>query len=311
VLAALAYGLRGFNIYMAVDRDRWIGAPINRRGEPRPSAEFWRKLIAGLDEVRFHQLVRKAPVRIVVPALKRRLCRALHAFSPATPAFFALLGAGSRESCFEEDFGLGGAVASQMDAFIGAFEESLTARGIPFAHVDGDAKDVAFGDARWLLCPTAGGVEIKLWDALRRAARGGAAVTIGPHVPTRGGALAPLGAPLDAEPFDLVPGQAVHPFFDRATVDARVARAIEALDLPVLAVRPASVHATVHEDRGGHPRVLFVLNAGDKTEQVSVRLGGGTVTDLLQRTRHDARAGSVDLVVLPRSVRMLRIGGGD
>jgi beta-galactosidase len=312
VLTALAYGLRGFNIYMAVDRDRWIGAPITRRGVLRPSAEFWRKLIAGLEEVRFHELVRKAPVRIVVPALKRRLCRALHAFSPATPAFFALLGAGSRESCFEEDFGLGGAIASQMDAFISAFEESLTARGVPFAHVDGDAKDVAFGDAGWILCPTAGGVEPRLWEALRRAAKAGAAVTVGPHVPTRGGALGPLTGPLDASPFEVLRGGPAHPFFDRATIDPCVDRAIEKLELPVLPVQPSSVHVTVHEDRAGHPRVLFVINAGEKTEQASIGLGsGGTVTDLLQRSRHDASGGRVELTVRPRSVRMFRIGGGD
>ena len=38
VLTALAYGLRGFNLYMAVERDRWIGAPIDPHGRPRPMA---------------------------------------------------------------------------------------------------------------------------------------------------------------------------------------------------------------------------------------------------------------------------------
>src|SRR5450432_2007630 len=107
-LTALAYGLRGFNIYMAVERDRWIGAPIDARGEPRSFARFWQTLIHGLEQVRFHELRRKTPVSIVMPALKRRLNRALHAFSPATPALFAILGNGSHESCYEDDFGLGG-----------------------------------------------------------------------------------------------------------------------------------------------------------------------------------------------------------
>src|SRR6185436_16399058 len=56
VLAALAYGLRGFNVYMAVERDRWIGSPIDRHGRPRPFAAFWRKLIAALDATAFHTL---------------------------------------------------------------------------------------------------------------------------------------------------------------------------------------------------------------------------------------------------------------
>jgi len=62
VLSGLAYGLRGFNIYMAVERDRWVGAPIDPRGESRPFAQFWRGLLAALDEVGFHELVRRAIV---------------------------------------------------------------------------------------------------------------------------------------------------------------------------------------------------------------------------------------------------------
>jgi beta-galactosidase len=311
VLCALAYGLRGFTIYMAVERDRWVGAPIDPRGVPRPSAEFWRTLIAGLEEVRFHELVRKAPVRIVIPGLKRRLSRALHAFSPATPALFALLGAGSRESCFEEDFGLGGAVASQMDAFVSFFEDALTARAVPFAHVDGDARDVALSDARFILCPTAGGVDRALWDALRRALRGGARVAVGPHVPLRGGALEPLDARLDAAGFTLVEADAAYPYFERAKIDELVAEAVHDLRLPVLAVEPSGVHATLHEDTAGRPRLLFVLNPGAKTERATVSVGtDALVTDLFHRTRHDVGGGRVELTLLPRSVRMLKIDAG-
>jgi beta-galactosidase len=309
VLSALAYGLRGFSIYMAVDRDRWIGAPIDRHGRARPSADFWRKLLGALEEMRFYELTRRAPVRIVVPALKRRLSRALHAFSPATPAFFALLGTGSRESCFEEDFGLGGAVASQMDDFIAVVEQSLTARGVPFAHVDGDANEVAFGDARWILCPTAGGVEPKLWDALLRAARGGVRVTVGPHVPKRNGALVMLPSRLDASPFELLPGGDTHPFFERAHVDELVERAASHLRLPALGVKPETVYATIHEDRAGRPRVLFVMNPGENAEQAIISLDvEGIVTDLMSKTDLEVTGGRLDLSVPARSVRMLRLG---
>ena len=36
LMAAMAYGLRGFNLYMAVERDRRIGAPLNPHGRARP-----------------------------------------------------------------------------------------------------------------------------------------------------------------------------------------------------------------------------------------------------------------------------------
>jgi beta-galactosidase len=310
VLSALAYGLRGFNIYMAVERDRWVGAPIDPRGQPRPFAQFWRGLLAALDEVHFHELVRRAPVRIVVPALKRRLNRALHAFSPATPALFAMLGVGSRESCFEDDFGLGGALASQMDAFVEAFEQALSARGVPFAHTDGGAGEAALRGARWILCPTAGGVDVGLWQALVRAAKGGVRVTVGPQVPARDGALAPLASPLDASALEIVAAEAEYPHFDRQRIRALVDRAIAELALPTLAVRPATVHATMHEDKEGRPRLLFLMNPGDQPEEaIFFSHPGATFTDLLQKTKHEATDGRARFQMVPRSVRMLRIDG--
>ena len=42
LMCAMAYGLRGFNLYMAVERDRWIGAPIDPHGRPRPMADVVR-----------------------------------------------------------------------------------------------------------------------------------------------------------------------------------------------------------------------------------------------------------------------------
>ena len=46
---------------MAVERDRWIGAPVDTRGRLRPSAEFWQRLNAALEKVRFSELERRAP----------------------------------------------------------------------------------------------------------------------------------------------------------------------------------------------------------------------------------------------------------
>ncbi len=178
----------------------WSAHRLARKRRAR-SPTFWRKLSAGLEEVRFHELVRKTPVRILMPALKRRLNRALHAFSPATPALFAVLGSGSHESCFEEDFGLGGAVASEVDSFVETFERALSQQGIPYAHVESDAALTSLRDARWIICPSAEGIEPALWDHLARAAREGTRVTVGPRVPSRDGSLRSLPAPLDHAAF--------------------------------------------------------------------------------------------------------------
>jgi beta-galactosidase len=309
-LTALAYGLRGFNLYMAVERDRWIGAPIDAHGRARPSAIFWRKLFHALDALRFHELVRHAEVRIVVPALKRRLGRAMHALSPATPALFAVLGRGAHESCYEEDVGLGGAVLAEVDAFIGCFEHALQARGVPFAHVDSDCLDASVMGAGWVICPTTGGIDASAWHTLRALASAGVRVTFGPRVPTRDGTLRPLDAALDPGGLELFEGAASAPYFDANAAAAVVDRAVAERALKSLPMAPAHLSATVHHDSGGRPRVLFVINAGAQHEKARVGLGAGAdlaATDVLDAGRYECQNGELFVPVPARSVRMLAL----
>src|SRR5262249_35163775 len=137
-LAALAYGLRGFNVYMAVERDRWIGAPIDPHGRARPFAAFWRKLSAALARTSFFSLVRRAPVRVLTPRSERRLARVMHAFGPITGAFFAVIGKGARESALEQDLGLGYPLGIESESFVRTFELALEARGVAYARVGGE-----------------------------------------------------------------------------------------------------------------------------------------------------------------------------
>lgn len=243
LLAALAYGLRGLNLYMAVDRDRWIGAPIDSRGNPRPLADRYKALFAALDRVRFHTLRRRAPVRLLVPRELRRLARATHAFGPITPALFAVLGAGWDASCLES---VGGEAnpAIEAEAFLFAFEAALAARGVPYAYAGGETIEASTRDAAWVIGPTAGCVERGVYDALGRLAKRGVRVTVGP-------APAPGRAPSGFE---------VEPLGDRARADALVARFVEELDLPTVPVDPASAYVAVHEDADGKARVVFVMN---------------------------------------------------
>src|SRR5262249_18354167 len=153
------YGLRGFNIYMAVERDRWIGAPIDQRGYARPSAAFFRRLDDALEKIAFHTLVRPLPVRIVAPAIHRRLRRILFAFTPTTPPLFALTGAGAQESCFEDDLGHAGPELSAIEAFARLVEERLCAHGVHFGQAEGAAAPASLAGARFVFCPSSGSID--------------------------------------------------------------------------------------------------------------------------------------------------------
>jgi beta-galactosidase len=319
VMAALAYGLRGFNIYMAVERDRWIGAPIDRRGRARPFAAFWTKLCAALEQTRFHTLRRRAPVRLLTPRSERRLARVMHAFGPLTGAVFSVLGAGARESCLEDDLGLGYSPPIETEAFVRAFDAALEARGVPFAHIGGEDREVSMEGARWIICATSGGMNPALFARLEEAAQAGVAISVGPRAPTLDGSLRQLSAPLDAARLAGDRGVPLVVDLDPAAADAAVARAVEALALPTLACDPDSVFATVHEDDDGAPRVLFLLNPTDTDLVASVTVqspaGAGVVAsarDALDDTTFGARSGAegqalFEVRIKPRTVRMLAL----
>lgn len=256
LLTALAYGLRGYNLYMAVERDRWVGAPIDHAGRPRKMADSYRALGDALDRLGFYALTRQAPVRLVVPRSLRRLARATHAMGPLTPALFNILGAGFEVSCFEEDLHGGTARAPTLagESYVRAFERALMARGVPFAYAGGESIELSAVGAKWVICATAGGIKREVFASLQKIAIAGARVTFGPVVPTRDGSLRPFDAPLDTDSLEL------SPLGDVAEADALVAKRIEELSLPTYPVAPADAHVSVHEDASGVARAVFVMN---------------------------------------------------
>ena len=93
----------------------------------------------------------------------------MHAFGPISGAFFSVIGAGARASSAEDDLGLGYPIAIEADAFVRAFELALEARGVPFAHVGGEDREVSLDGARWLVCATSGGMNPELFRRLEQA----------------------------------------------------------------------------------------------------------------------------------------------
>ena len=299
---------------MAVERDRWIGAPIDPHGRPRPFAAFWRKLAAALDRTSFFTLTRRTPVRIVTPRSERRLARVMHAFGPITGAFFSISGKGARESVSEQDLGLGYPLGIESDSFARTFELALDARGVPFASIGGEDRDVSLDGARWIICATSGGLNPALFRRLEEAAAAGARITLGPRELAFDGTYRPLAEPLDLARLrgswasaDAVP---VLVEDDPAAADAAVSRAVADLGLPTWACDPDGIFATVHEDATGRARVVFLVNPGDGDVVAHVHLGVDAVraVDVLDEAVFDVKRGALEVRLTPRTVRMLALG---
>jgi beta-galactosidase len=334
LLAALAYGLRGYNLYMAMDRDRWLGAPITKEGFLQPSAAFYRRLNEALERLAFHTLRRRVPVRLLVPRALRRLARASHAFGPLSPSAFHVMGRSVAESCFEEDLGLGpsspsedGASTSPVvlaDAFLRRVAEALEIRGVPYAFsggegvlpsgvsADGDpraATSDALVGASWVVVAAAHGLKPELVETLRtHAQQPGHRVTLGPTVPTLDGALRPLTTPFDGTGFSLVD------LWDGSGAADAVADAIRAFHLPTFPVEGQAGFITVHETQDGEVRAIFAMNPYPEDRVIAFALPGvRALQDALAPTAESPPAplekttGAFRIPVAARSVRLFSV----
>jgi beta-galactosidase len=306
-LCALAYGLRGYNVYMAVERDRWIGAPFDARGRERPSAEFWRRLSAALERTRFFELRRHTPVHILVPRGFQRLLRVLHAFGPLSPALFHLLGGGAIESAYEDELGLGAPVLLEAERFACALEAELERRRIPYAFAGSDVAELSLARAAWTVIVCPGALEDELVTLALAALRRNTALTIGPMIPERDGAMRPrAGLPVLSSARPGIPALYSGPAEGVADL---VTGAASALDLPTLSADPADVFVTLHTDARDRATLLFVINPTEQELLARVTAAGRrSAADALLGERLDARNDQLELKLRPHSVRMLELG---
>lgn len=306
-LTALAYGLTGFNLYMAVARDRWIGAPYDARGRRQPGAELWQKLTRAVAHLRLAELSRETAVHLVIPRGLRRLERVVHAFGPVSPAAFLATGWELESGILEDDLDLGAPPALEAEALFGCFEAELERRRIPFSVVGGDLIEHSLAQARWSVILSGGGLEPTLARAVAEGLARGSKISIGPRLLRRDQSYLKvalpdaLGPSLEREP-PLLLG------LDPERLKSAIDRTSELLSLPHLEASPAPILTTVLQSDEGRPRVLFAINP--TRDHLDGRLGSHdarAAVDVLRGETFHARLGAFEMPVLPHSVRMLAL----
>lgn len=302
-LSALAYGLRAFNIYMAVDRDRWLGAPISSSGEARPEAAFWRSLIAAMDRVGFAELERRVAVSLVVPRSFRRLARVLHAFGPVSQAAFEVMGRGLTQCIAEAGVDRVGGALIATQQLLDQLWARLEDLGISVGIIGGDLLDEAIERSAWVVVASCGALEADIASAAQRHYEAGGAISLGPFLPTRDASMQAAAYPIPAPRADSqLPWQ-----LGLGGVMASVERALEELRLPRTHInKPLKI--TLHHDRQGTPRVAFVINPTSKATRARChieQLSGAQ--DCLTEQQFSVESGVLELEVAARSVRMLEL----
>jgi beta-galactosidase len=305
VLCALAYGLRGFNIYMAVSRDRWIGGPIDKSGVPRPSAQFWRSLFAALERTKFSELVRRANVRVIVPRSLERLARVVHAFESVPPAAFALGGRGAALASLEGDFDPTHGAVLEAERFLTVVEETLDRARVPYAIVREDLLGSPPPETRWTIVVSPGALDASLTTTVGERIAKSTPISVGPRAPDRDATMRASRARLPNLEKTVVPS--VLPS-DPEELRVAIRSVLAELDIGTVPVEPECIHTALHFDTEGHARVLFVINASEEpAEAVAFAPGVRSARDALTTERVLVTGEHVVLPIPGRAVRMLEL----
>jgi beta-galactosidase len=302
-LSCLAAGIRGYNLYMAVERDRWIGAPIDRFGARRPSFDFWSALNQAVLRTRFYELSRAAELCVVVPRSLHRLERLLHAFGPLSAAAFDIMGLGAYDSCLEH--GPFASALFEAETFLRKLLSTLSKLGIAYRVVGSDSAGAALADVPCAIVVSAVGPEPELWQTLLGCAERGTEIRFGPRLPV----TTPDGTENLAAPTELA----------TARIHEAGPEELEFL-LGALCERhhlfrlPAShgIRASLFRTRSGAPRVLFVTNTERSPASARLDLAGwgngiSRAVDALDGSVFHASVESLEVPLSPQSVRMLEL----
>lgn len=298
LLTLLASGMRGFNAYMAVERDRWYGAAIAKDGTT--SATWLKPLVAALNDVAWPTLRRAAPIAVVDVRADARFGLASSVLDPITPVAAELLG-----------FGPGGAAELGSDAaaitqrrWHAAIVRALELARVPYAIVDESATEDELATYRAVIAPTIDRLDRGLGHALRALAEHKrAVVVIGPGTPTLDELGQPLGEPLPrrvgrlrAGSLEDLPGLAG----DLAALagDPSDAWQVE---------RPDEVHAFAHADARDTVRVVFVASdlAKPATAVLLVDDTTRSLRDPFSHERIPATDGRATIALAAGGIRML------
>ena len=295
-MASVAYGLRGYNLYMAIDRDRWVGAPVDVGGRRRPMADFYAQFhAAAFGRLAVHRRRRKLGALVVVPRSYMRLSRVTHAWGPASPSVLEQLGLGPDVSCLEDEIGFGKPVQIAWVEALRALCDGLDGAGIAYGFLDGDAELDRFMAAPILCVPAVEFLPESLVEKLSQAAGRGTAVVVGPDRPS----LDPLGHPL---PHSLEFARVVDTADRAGLVTQLTALGTERGARSATRSLTPDVDVTVLEQPGAPAVVFVVRRAGEDTvARIDRPDGAAALVDALTGERVDPAA----LLLGAFQVRML------
>ena len=300
LLTLLAAGVRGFNLFMAVERDRYYGAAISSTGVLESHASWIKPLLATLAEVDWPGLRRATPIAVMNTRVDERFGQATCVIDPMTPVLADALG-------------LGPGGATELGTDKAAIESrkwqlavchALELAQVPYVIVDEAALADELATYRAVIAPTLDRIDQTPAEQLRLLAeQKRAIIVIGPGTPTRDEFDQPIDfAPkrigrLKAGSLDDLAGLAD----DLAQLAGDVSEAWQV-------ERPDQLRTSVFAN-GERARVVFVTSDSDRPA-TAVMFAGEGATSLRDGVTGDLvkiADGRFTIAMHPRGVRMFVI----
>jgi beta-galactosidase len=300
LLTLLAGGVRGFNIYMGVERDRYYGAAVSTNGQV--DAPWLKPLLAALAEVEWPSLRRFPPpaIALVDTRADARFGLLTNVLDPVTPILADALGFGPGGSA---DLGTDASAISAR-RWQTAIARALELAQVPYAIVDESTPETTLAHYRAVVAPTHDRIDRGLLERLRSLAEHKRAVVVlGPGTPTRDELdqshpepLPKRVGKLKPDSLDDIPGLA----------DDLLALAGELPEAWQIE-RPDDVRAFAYADRESRVRVVFVASDHPRAANAVLFADGAALRDPLANETIPIEAGRATIAMPPHGVRMLLV----
>jgi len=314
-LTALSSGLRGCNLFMAADRDRWYGAPIDERGRPRPGpAKRTRAIVEAFGLAAEEGLAPFARVAMVAPRAYARLSVATWGGGPLLPPSIEAFGPGASFGCLEDTLGFEGPIQILWVAAFEGITDALGRAGVGHLVVDGDGVADRLEGHLVAVVPSFELFDRRLWERLLEQVEAGLEVVLGPKLPEIGedGRALPRPKGLDPERGgELGQGRIVVARLDTTEGVAALSDSLASRKDLLSPTRPAEpgldVSALMAEDRLAMIGVAELEGRPRASARVAVDGDSSTLIDVMDGSQVDARGGELELELDAYQVRLLRM----
>jgi beta-galactosidase len=325
ILASLMHGVKGINLYMFVNRERWYGSPVGKEGQVREPLYTWVKdLFRAMKDSSFESLTRDASLAILLPAEYSALASVTSAAEPLTPLMFELFGFTQKDLAKEGSFGLRATVQREGPRLAELWKETLQRANRSYSMIEGNLVPSDPRRHKVIFVPTLDFIDEALTARLLSYTERGGVVVIGPQLPDLDPkflpnvAFAELGAQIAHErhvahddhcitkhgegAFWFIQQRA---FDDVSRLSAIVQKIHDTLSLPA-PLKVQNVDYSCFRDAFGELKVLFVASASEQ-EKTAIVTEPSIVSlfDPLSKETFTPNNGELSIQVSPWTVRML------